>query len=105
MKVRFLQRRTQLQMRGREVVYLIGLISRRTLVRIQPHASNKEGCNMQQKACFMKYVHARTGGGGWFCECCVSSKRSKRKRLYRTYKRGFKQRLDKIDKCADAGVV
>lgn len=52
---------------------------------------------MKEKGCFMKMVHACTGGGGWHCQCCCPPKKS-RKRVMRSYKKKFNRMVDKFHK-------
>lgn len=42
---------------------------------------------IHEKRHFIKCLHRRVGGGGFFCPCCVPSKRSTRAKWYRMAKK------------------
>lgn len=48
-----------------------------------------------EKKAFMHLVHAKTGGGGWFCYCCTPGRRNK-KRVYRSYKKTERRIFEKF---------
>lgn len=50
---------------------------------------------IHEKNHFIKHLHAKIGGGGFFCTCCTGSDSKGRKAMYRARKRNLRQQVKK----------